>query len=216
MTRGLKFVMDKRVSLEDLKTFFQGQLVSYNNRPVFVRLIASATAAKVVDLLTQKVIVVEKLDDLQIPMRRIGMVNVMSSVVYVERAPVRKMQMGINNSNANIRQLDVQYPEGKDATVRKVMGFDTVDVGNAYINVYPSLKECLKHNKEFGGAMAFDKQFAIDAENSIFYKRTHVGSLPRNCSTVERIEFVPQYKYLSILLGDAYEKDLATTRPFFA
>jgi hypothetical protein len=209
MMRGLKFVMDKRVSLEDLRTFFQGQLCSHNNRPIFVRRINEERSAKLVDLLTQKTYVLENLDELQVPMRRIGMVNCMGSVIYVERTPQRKMQMGLSSSNVKFSTLAVEYPEGRDHTYRRVAAFDNVDIGNAYMNIYPSIKECLKHNKEFGGAMAFDKQFAIDEESKVFYKTKRVGTMPRGCSTIERIVFENQYTHLSLLLGGAYEKDLS-------
>lgn len=208
--RGLKCAMDKRVSVDDLRVFYNGQLVAHNNKPVFVKQITGDRIARILDILTQKEYSTKEIDEITPPMRRIGMVNSCGSVVYVERQPHRKMNMGLYSGNTNVQHLPVEYPEGREITQARVSTFNCVEVGVAYMDKYPTLKECIKHVKEFGGAMAFDHQFCIDEEFRILYKTYRVGTLPRNCSTVEKIEFDLNHSYLSGIIGGLYEKDLAT------
>ena len=210
--RGLKCAMDKRVSVEDLRTFYQGQLVSHNNKPVFIKQITSERVVRILNILTQKEYSTKEIDEIQPPMRRIGMVNSCGSVMYVERHPHRKMNMGLYSGNTTISPLPVEYPEGREGARIRIGTFNCVEVGLAYMDKYPTLKECLKHIKEFGGAMAFDHQFCIDEQSRIYYKTGCVGRLPKTYSTIEKIEFDPSYRHLSGIIGGLYEKDLATFR----
>lgn len=209
--RKLSIAMDKLVSLNDLRTFFEKQLVSHKNIPVYVARINEEKVARAVNLLTQKTFNIENVGEI-IPLpRRIGNVNIDGGVIYVQRQPVRVMQMGVNGNNTKASCVPGSYLEGRqqDDAKRKLFRFDCLELGEAVMDNYPTLKECIKHVKEFGGGMAFDKQFTITDEFHIYYRTARVGKLPKTCSTVERIEFEEGFKHLSILLGGAYAKDLA-------
>ena len=202
--------MDDRVSLNDLHVFFLKQVVFYNNQPVHVKAINEEKKAKVVNLLTQKALTVDA-SELSGFQRRIGNVNIDGGVIYIQREPVRVMQMGVNTSNTKAYEIRESfaredYYEAKD----KLKRFDCIELGLAIMDKYPTIRECIKHNKEFGGGMAFDKQFSIMANNRIYYRRSHVGDMQKGCSTVEKIVWVRGNEHLALLLGEKYGKDLAS------
>ena len=202
--------MDDRVSLNDLHVFFLKQVVFYNNQPVHVKAINEEKKAKVVNLLTQKALTVDA-SELSGFQRRIGNVNIDGGVVYIQREPVRVMQMGVNTSNTKVYEIRESfaredYHDAKD----KLKRFDCIELGLAIMDKYPTIRECIKHNKEFGGGMAFDKQFSIMANNRIYYRHSHVGDMQKGCSTVEKIVWIRGFEHLALLLGETYGKDLAS------
>lgn len=202
--------MDDRVSLNDLHVFFLKQVVFYSNQPVHVKAINEEKKAKVVNLLTQKALTVDS-SELSGFQRRIGNVNIDGGVVYIQREPVRVMQMGVNTSNTKMYEIRESFAlDGHHDAKDKLKRFDCVELGLAIMDKYPTIRECIKHNKEFGGGMAFDKQFSIMANNRIYYRRAHVGDMQKGCSTVEKIVWIRGFEHLALLLGETYGKDLAS------
>lgn len=211
--KNWKSVMDKMVSVADLSQFFSGTVVLYKEKPAKILSISAGRVFKILILETQSTVVDENaLGHIMPPNRRLGMVNYGGGVFYMKRFPMRMFQIGINNHNTSITSVIKDRDDyGQRQTALKE--FDCRELADAMFNRYPTIKECIQHNKEFGGGMAFDKQFAIDELKNIWYKTTKVGKMPGTCSTAAKIEFKPGYEHLAFLLDGNYEKDLRNSAP---
>lgn len=197
------------VSVADLKQFYLDTVILYKGKPAKVKKISAEKVFLILDLTTMKTFTdKEGAKFIDPPIRRLGMVNFMGSVLYVERVPYRKFQIGINSQNVKVSALPVEYPEGRAETVNQFRKFENIEIGECMFNIYPTIKECLENIEEFGGAAAFDKQFAINRERTIYYKTKAVGTLPPRCSSANKIKWNPGYEHLSILLENNHEKDL--------
>ena len=206
--------MDNNIAVDDLRTFFVNTVCMYNNKPVKVREISYNKVFHMLDLLTQKTIIApDALKNISPPVRRLGMINLLSSVLYLKRMPYRKYQVGINKNNTKIETLIVPYPQGRDNTKAICSDFSSPDLANCLLNRYPSIKECWEFVNEFEGAMAFDKQFAVDYSGQIFYKTLYVGVLKGKKKTVSDIVFNEDYKHLILLLDGNHEKTIRDFGP---
>lgn len=209
--KNWKYVMDKLVSHADLNQYFLGSLILYKEKPSKVMAISEAKVFKILDLETQKTSLVENpFGYITPPNRRVGMINIMGSVFYMKRVPMRRYQMGININNTYTSFVRGCLSQDYDQAQRKLNDFSCREIADAMFNRYPSLKECLSHNREFGGGMAFDKQFAVGAERDIYYKLQKVGTIPEKFTAVSRIVFNSGWEYLAVLLDGNHEKDLRT------
>lgn len=206
----------EELAYNDIVQQYHRTVVLYKGEPVYVSAVGEdkPTKVRVLDLLSQHAKTVEfNLVDFTAPTFRIGNVNTMGSVYYVARRPVRKMQVGINQNNTQIQYLEEgRYLEGQMEGMRRIGKFDCIEVANAIKGIYPSFEECLDYVKQFRGTMAWDRQFSISCDRRVFYRTKSVGSLPRNCTRVERIQFDKGYEHLDILLGDNCDKALQASR----
>jgi hypothetical protein len=142
------------------------------------------------------------------------MVNIYDSVVYVTRLPVRKMAIGINKGNISISALPTTYPHGKRETSEAINTLTQPCIVDTLRGKYPSLQETLEKLQEAKPATyAFDRQFAIDSDGTVFYKTNIVGTIPLSAKSVSEIVFAPSYKHLSILLENNHEKTVGTSCP---
>lgn len=209
--KNWKCVMDKLVSLADLQQYFMNSVILFKEKPTKVLAISDAKVFKLLDLESQKITQsADPFGHITPPNRRVGMVNYRGNVLYMRRIPMRRYQMGLNTANTNVTIVgDCMNDQAGDArdTVRSLACRELAD---AMFNKYPTLKDALAHNKEFGGGMAFDKQFAVDARKRIYYRDKKVGSLPSSATTAAKIAWDAGYEYLSILLDGNHEKDLRT------
>lgn len=197
------------MSYEDLQRDLRGCVMIHKNKPVYVSNISRDGMVKFTELITQKEGVAPfTLASFASPTRRLGFVNVMGSVVYVSRTPVRKFFLGLNRGNVAVKVVaGVEYPEGQVQTAAQVSRLCSTELGNAMFNKYPTFAECVKHLQMFKpGAMAFDKQFALTSEGRVLYKEKVVGTYKKNAKTVEDIQWESGKEYLSILLKGNYEK----------
>ena len=204
--------MAEEISYEDIVQQYKGTVVLYKGEPVYISGVSVDPPYKVnfTYIITQKRgAAVFNMEEFKPPALRIGMVNIMSSVVYCSRQPRRVMQSGISNRTLGVEYLATHYPEGQAECRHALQRLNVPALGEAMVNDYPPFEECLEFVKNFKGAMAWDKQFAIDSERQIHYKTSVVGNLPRNCTRVERIQFDAGYEHLEILLGDNCGKTLS-------
>lgn len=202
--------MPIEIAVPDIQQLYQHSLVMYKNKPVYIINVAANGNVQYLDLYSQKELVAPfSLKEFLPPARRLGMVNVKGSVVYAYRVPVRKYKVGIMAENLKVCSLDIHYPAGAGRTKQFVLDLQTPAIADALANKYPSLEQCIEHLKEFDGAMAFDKQFAITGRgNYIFYKTVLVGRLPPKSKKIEDIAFTEEYKHLGILLNNNFEKPI--------
>lgn len=200
--------MYEKVTVADLCIFFNGQVVLYKDKPAKVKAISADRVFKILDLESGKTVLdKDAIKYITPPLRRLGMVNVDGWVFYLSRKPIRVMQMGLSSQNVSLKELDMGSEESLAAARKKASELECREIADCLFNRYPSIADCIINNREFGGGMAFDKQFAIDSRRRIWYKTAVVGELPKNCSTAAKIEWKKGYEFLTLLLDGNYEKD---------
>lgn len=201
------------IRLEDLHMMYSDSVVLYKDRPVYVLGIGEGKVFSILDIATQeRDDVAFKEKDFSAPTRRIGMVNIDGNCVYVSRNPVRKYSVGFNHGNITVKQLEgASLTMPFKAVYSLAVGLRHVGIGKAIDNLYPSLPEALKTVKANGGCQAFDKQFAVDKKNNVFYKTRLVGSCNWDARSEEEIEFRPGQSFLRLLLLNNYQRSLGST-----
>lgn len=199
--------MKRQMNVDDVRQKFEGSIVMFNKRPVLFNKIAGDWSCRIFDLMDQEEKQVEfKEDEFHPPVPRIGMVNINGSVLYVERMPVRKFKLGLNRDNLKVNLVPgVFYPEGERAATAEIHGLKSKALGSALLGKYPTKTTAFKRLSQFEGAVAFDKQFAVDSNGFLYYKMQRVGR--HNFSV---LTFDEQFKHLEILLDKAYEKSYRT------
>ena len=207
--------MYETCSYQDLQQLFLGTVVLYKDKPVLVKQISADKTIKVYTLATQKVEILEKKDlkEISAPIRRLGFLNLPDGAVYMKRLPVRKWQVGISQNNVSVGVLPSGCYTANNAVLRaEAHRFDSVAHHNMIHGIYPSLKEAIDYLKKTTVVIAFDKQFAIDSEGSIYFRTEEVGKLPAKRVGIDSIQWRDGKSHLRILLGGAYEKTLSDYR----
>jgi hypothetical protein len=196
------------ITMEDARTLYQGCVAMFKDMPVKIARITDGGVVRFKNLRTLRTYEDEfSLEKFKTPLPRLGFVNCGSSVIFVQRKPVRRYQAGINGNNTHIVNIDrAYYPEGLDGIFHAMAEMCFQEFGEMLDNKYPAFDECLRRVKEFGGACAFDKQFCITENQRIYYRSDYVGDLPRGRTKVEQIVFHPGNECLSNVIGKNYEK----------
>lgn len=196
------------IDVADVRQMYEHTVVMKGSKPVYVSRVGERGEVRFTDLLSNKKDVVEFSLKTFLPpaARRLGMINVCGSVVYASRIPVRRYKVGFSTENINVKHLDVEYPEGADATLLRIKKLECPEIAEAMLNKYPTLEKALKTVEKFGGAVAFDKQFAVDARKRVWYKTKRVGKVPDGVTECAGIVFDKGHEHLSILLDGNYEK----------
>ena len=204
--------MPKKASVDDLRAMFADTLCMYNNKPYFIENITDRYFAVCTNLLTQRreEILMDE-TTFAAPMRRIGMVNIKQSVLYVRRKPVRRYKAGLNKTNTMFEILPaVTYPEGSGETIRALYPLRAVEIADAMFGNYPTIAECIEaFERETAVAMAFDHQFALTVGGKVIYKNLVVGSYKKTATTVYDLVFDEKYQYLISLLDNNHEKSIS-------
>jgi hypothetical protein len=193
---------------QDLRTFYQGTVAMFKRIPVYVVGVGTGREMRIRNLLNNRESV-ELYDPKTFAssVNRLGMVNVKGTAYYLQRTPQRRYQMGINKSNTVSRTLPGVDYRGHDVGRDEMGRCDCVEVAKTLIGKYTTFPEALEIVKTFGGAVAFDRQFAIDQHRAVFYKSKIVGQLPRMCTGPEMIVFDQGFEYLKSVIGEpSYEK----------
>src|SRR5438067_664809 len=98
--------MPLEMPVEDLNRDLRGCVVMYKNKPVYVTSIGRDGEVVYRELLSQQEGRAPfTLKDFTNPIRRVGFVNVMGSVVYVSRVPHRKYYMGLATQNIQVKLI---------------------------------------------------------------------------------------------------------------
>lgn len=199
---------------EDIVQLYGKSVVMYKGKPVYIEAVGGNGAVLYHDLRTQRSHqTMFSLKDFKSPAKRLGFVNVKGSVIYAMRMPVRRFKVGLSRENTHFNYVPgAPYPVGEHETIEYVSRLRGVELADSLDGKYPTLKECTDHLREFKGAMAFDRQFAVDDRGSIFYRTTKVGKLAKRADgqyTAADIEFNDKHKHLIILLEGNHEKDLS-------
>lgn len=203
------------IDVGDIRQMYEHTIVMHGNKPVYISRVGDRGEVRFTDLLSQKKEVEEfSLKAFTPPAaRRLGMINTCGSVVYASRVPIRRYKVGISFENLKVDSIrDIEYPEGKEQTVNRIRQLEAREIAEAMLNKYPKLKEALKTVEKYGGAVAFDKQFAVDWKRRIIYKTKVVGSIPPGVDTVDGIQFNKGYEQLGLLLDGKYEKAIRAVK----
>lgn len=200
-----------KLALNDAIQLYHDTICMYKGQPVRVISIDADFIVTLIYLRQDKRAKVEFEHELfGPPLGRIGFVNEGVHTFYVTRQPIRRYQVGLNRGNIGVRGIPGNNPRAfqrdYDACVRMV----TKAWGKALDNDYPTLAEALRIATEHKGSVAFDKQFAVDHNRTVFYKDKVVGSIPPRMSTVKRIVFNVGFEHLDTLLTRPNDKTTRT------
>lgn len=196
-------MLDPRVTVEDLRTFWKGCIAFYRGAPVLVISVGSDGGKKVAQIKDLKDgdikrIVIDSDDTLTPPDSRLGFVNLNGLVVYAKRTPVRRYMMGINDSNLKVQKL-VDYFRYERGEIHQ-LSTSSMEFYRTLMGEYPSLEQALEQVKTFGGACAFDRQFAVCENRYLYYKNLKVGRVLRGAIDARGFEFVPEKEYLKSVI----------------
>lgn len=201
------------VSVDDLTQLYLNTLVLYKNKPIFVDGIGKTKKVTYFDLSTQRNMVVDYKEGIfKAPTRRIGFINIGKSVVYSYRNPVRRYKIGYSHENLKFLTIEVSYPESRSITKERAMSLKSPEIRDSIFNSYPSFETAFMLAKEFNGAYAFDKQFAVCCRNRVWYKTDLVGTVNDSAKTIYDIVFDKEYAHLTLLLDNNYEKATSISR----
>lgn len=206
-------MFDERVSIEDLRTFWKGCVAVFQGEPVFVIGVGDRREAKVKRLRDGSISTIDLTkEDLQAPDGRLGFVNLNGTVIYTQRRPVRKFMMGINDQNLHVRMLK-EYLRYEAGEIHR-LSTTSMEFYRTLKGEYPSLEEAIDQVKTFGGAAAFDRQFAVDEDRYLYYKMYRVGKVGRGCVDKRGLILNPGYEFLkSVIGGFDYEEASRNSRP---
>lgn len=209
-------MVDDEIGYDDIVQQYQGTIVLFKGKPVYVKSVDGDKVCNILDLGTQKLSKEPfSFEHFKPPTMRMGLVNIANTVVMVSRQPYRKMQVGISGQNMHVTPPEVRQDENNQYTaIKKVRQLAGKELYNTIVGDYPSFEKALDtvSKLEVNGAVAFDRQFAITSNREILYKTQKVGTLPVKGKTVEDIKFDKGFEYVAILIGDNCEKTLRATR----
>lgn len=199
--------MPEVLNIEDINQQYLNGISMYNGVPVFVLSVNDRKNVAIQYLDTGKRQSVPfSLETFSPPNLRLGMLNTEYGAVYVKRNPVRRMSVCIDRNNTQLSPLYLcEYMgNGWGHAQQAAHKMNTPEWGHMISGDYPDFRTCIEFVKDFDTAVAFDRQFAIDSKFNILYKDVDgiVGKLPKNCRTIDRIQFDKKWEYLNFLLGD--------------
>lgn len=201
---------EEDISFADRANQYGNTVILWKGSPNYVKDVIG-DEVYLFDLLSQKSHKAEFLfKDIKPPARRIGMVNVSCTAVYVTRTPIRKMQVGLSKASLLVQMLPWISDYSPDHLRERVMSLKFRPLGQAMSGMYPCISDAYELAKESAGCFAFDHQFAITAKGQIIYKTLVVGEVDKDISS-EGIVFKPGYQHLINLLDENYEKTFRTS-----
>ena len=203
------------ISIGDIEALFCKTLVLYKGTPVYFKSISMGREAILLVLEHGKDIRVKfELEDFSAPRGRIGFVNHGNLAFYFARRPRRQYAVGVNTHNIVVSTLRYLSHERQMAAHSEICAFNKKALHFAMLNQYPKFKEAFEQAVKTGGAVAFDKQFAIGSDGMIYYKNKLVGkhSLDKEPS-LKNIKFEKEFDFLQLPLLQNHGKAAKTFRP---
>lgn len=199
-----------KVSVDDLRTMYQSSVCLYKNKPYYIHQISPRYMATCTDLFTQRQVEIEMDETTFDPPRRIGFMNLMGSVIYAARRPVRRYKAGLSKENTAFEYIHgIEYPEGGGRTLAEASSLKHISMADAMFDNYPTFQEARDKIKNGNtSAIAIDHQFAITKDRLVFYKKECVGDFPASAKTIYDIVFAKKHKYLITLLDGNHEKSI--------
>jgi hypothetical protein len=199
---------DDRVSNEDLRQYWKATACLIKGVPSFViEIIRAEEQGKLRVHYRDLTTMVPKRElispnEISHVNNRLGFMNSNGLCAYISRTPVRKYMMGLSDGNIRVERPG-RMDYRRDLHDFSVQSREFADMINGK---YPTIKQSLDIIKDFGGAVAFDRQFAIDEERNIYYKAQIVGKAGRGTIDRRGLVFKPEFEYLKSVIG-AYDND---------
>ena len=159
----------------DAEMRLNNSVVSYNWQPVLVTE-AGVRYCNVVNTITREEERVKTQDLCLFPVS-VGNVHIGNKYYYCERAPKRRYKQGLTGDNL----VCYEMPWGE-----QFISFKSKEVGNAIINSFPSLDDCLAITA--GESRAFSKTLGIyrdrDGGTYLMYKDKQIGMFEKDELTI--------------------------------
>lgn len=182
------------ISVRDLITMYRNSLVLWRGQPVTVLDITEDYEFSVYDLKSQKIKSLNwEPDDFAAPTVRIGYVNLGTNCTYIHRIPSRRYKIGLSADNVKKVYTDHPLNQGEEDIASYILHrMRAPQLYKALMGEYPTLQEAYEDAVDCKGTVAFDKQFAVGCDGSVFFKGTRVGTYQSG-----QIEFKSGKEYLS-------------------
>lgn len=203
--------MAEQLSYNDAVQLYQGALLLRKGKLTKVREVLTGDRGelrvRIFDLKSQRASVVDFAQhEFKTPTKRIGYINMNRNACYVIRLPLRVYVVGLHSCNMDVRiPEEAHYNEDMYGWKDTIRQLENPAIISAYNNEYPSLMEAIDTAKANGSSCAFDKQFAVSSEGSVYYKHKKVGVI-----LDMKPKFNPEYQYLQTLLDGSHEKTSGT------
>lgn len=198
------------ITAADIDQLYSKSIILYKGRPARVISVNHNKEVTILGLMSgRKNVVPFSQADFKPTLGRIGFINHGGFAFYVVRQPARRYSIGLTSQNTSVYPI-IRNGERARATWDQVISMNTKGWGQALLNDYPAFRDAINIAKETGGACAFDKQFAVDFDRRIFFKKQCVGHIQPRMSTIGRIEFTHEFQFLEILLENHYDKTVRT------
>jgi hypothetical protein len=150
--------------LDYAATRLAGTIVSYNNSPVLVQ--EAHGEGFIVELLDTRKRKLVGAKDIDINPVKLGYVNTDVGASYVGRKPIRKdWRQGFRSNNSFILSDDFV----------NVDGIPFKNLAHTIKGKFPPVKDSLDKAKAINAKVAFDREWAVDNDNNLFYKEEVVG-----------------------------------------
>lgn len=198
------------ITVADIDQLYSKSIIMYRGRPARVVEVNRNKEVTILGLMSgRKSVVPFNQLDFRPVLGRIGFINHGGFAFYVVRNPARRYSIGLTTQNTHIYSVTRDANQVRDS-YNQVTKMSSKGWAQALMNDYPTFRDAINIAKETKGSCAFDKQFAVDAQRNIFFKKQIVGHIPSRMSTIGRIEFQPAFQFLEILVENHYEKTVRT------
>lgn len=192
----------ERLSLADQVQQYQNCLIKYKDEIAYVLDIgAGGFNIRYAENRTDEIVPFEQ-DKFKPIETRLGFINANGAVFQAERIPCRRYHVGLCNKNVlfSISSCD----NSRDVNIMHVSTEISLDLTHpAFIktvnNEYPPFKLALEQAKDLKGAVAFNRQLAIDHSDRAVYRDKVVGRVLKGAKSAMDIVFSKNFAYLTML-----------------
>lgn len=133
---------------------------------------------------------------------RLGFINEQGVVLQAERSPCRRYHVGLCSRNVQVNHSVCKNNSNVDRVGLAVLL--TTDFSHpAFIktvkNEYPPFKTALEEANDLKGAVAFNRQLALDYRGNAVYRDKIVGTVIKGAKSAMDIVFGKNFSYLTTL-----------------
>ncbi len=165
------------ISVRDLKMMYKDSVILWKGAPALVKNVSEDYRFTLWDLGEQRLRYVKWIaENFAAPAIRIGYINLGTNCIYAHRIPIRRYKVGLASENTVRIPQDHRLNAYEDEIASNTIAYlNSVNLFNALVNNYPNLEDAYAEAKEVNGVVAFDKQFAVSHNDSVYYKGKFVG-----------------------------------------
>lgn len=203
------------MKIEDVVQLLHGSVICYKGVHSLVTRCRSMDQIEIINIRDKSIRTVKfALEDFLPVKGRLGFANVFGGVVYLKRRPIRRWNVGLTTQNLEVCYVGgAESPRGVDDMAIHIKTLSVSELADCIDGIYPTFRRALLTARRDEGTVAFDRQFAIGHDGSVYYRTSLVGSANKDAKDVEDITFDPGYEHLILLLKGNYEKDCGSFAP---